>query len=413
MRNKRSLKGSLICVIFLLFVLQNPLQEVATPFSFFDEMITIGAMFWSLIKFSNKFKKTRLVESWRFKVVVTSFIIMMLGLLGNLIFQIQKIEYVFIDVVSFLKFFTPLFLGLTFTVDQIDCKTQRTISRICKVLLTVQLLLVVHDELFTPWFPYLSDYGRMRSLRLYYSNQTYLVAYSVFLIGVIMCFEGVTKNKFYLFAATICVLSSMRSKAFGFVAVMLILSGVIRKIKIKRPVLLGVLISPIILYVVKDKVILYFFTESHFSPRKMILEEGLKISLKYFPLGAGFGTYCSPGANLGNSPLYDVFGDYFQYMVESITDLYWGSLLGQVGIIGVFLYGYILVVVLKKVWSAQTVDKKMFFSGIGFLLYLIIASIGELSFASTYVIGYAFFIGLIINSCKKVEGKHEKDFTNF
>lgn len=405
----KSFHNFIICFVFVIFIFQNPLQTIAYPISLFDEMLTVLATIWGLAKLFGHLKGTKSVDRWRFKIVTLSIIIIIIGLLGNILFRIQRIEYIIIDIVSYLKFFAPLFLGWTFTVDQLDRKLKKTLSKICKVCIVVQFFLVLHEEFLTPWFPYLSDYGRIRSLRLYYDSQTYLVAYTIFLIGIVICFDGIKKNEMYLSAAVVCILSSMRSKAFGFIAAMIIVGFVINKIKIRRPVLLGVLISPIIIYLVKDKVILYFFTKSHFSPRSLILQEGLKIAIKYFPLGAGFGTFCSPGANLGGSPLYDVFGEYFQYMDKSITDFYWGSLLGQFGIISLIIYIYIVVLIVGKIWKIQFTDRRMFFSGIGFMLYLVIASVGELSFASTYVVGYSFFIGIVINSSKlKTGAKNEK-----
>lgn len=400
----------IIILFFILFLVQDPLGQYIGLLSYVDEFFTILCWVLLLLKIVGASSGVIRVRKWTFKIFCCVVLMLLLGIGGNFIWHYQSLKYITVDVLSYSKFFAGLALGLTLGEKSKEEWIQKKTVIICKCIAVIQFLLAVHEELFYPWFDYLRDGKILRSLKLYYSNQTYFVSYSVFLMALLLLLNAEDKfNKFYIFMLVVSVSLSMRSKAWGFLVVFGLVALVTKNIRIRHPFLFAGACIPLVVYVVREKLVLYFFTSSHYSPRRIILEDGIALAQKYFPVGAGFGTFCSPGAALGGSPVYNMLGTNYSvnYIAAAINDMYWGHLLGQYGFLGTIAMAAVLIILFCQIWKLQKRNRPQFLSACCLFIYIVIASFGESPFFAPYIIGFSFVLGLIL--AEKGNRKDEKD----
>lgn len=179
-----------------------------------------------------------------------------------------------------------------------------------------------------------------------------------------------------------------------------------RKISFKK---IALTITVLILFyvcfgsIINETYKLYFTDEYGVSARQALKDASYKIAKDYYPLGVGFGKYGSWYARVYYSEYY------YKYNLNHIygltpsdpgfaTDVFWPSILGETGIIGITLYVYILFILFKKMikFYNKTKDKQVktyvLFSSLS-LIQSLCESLGEPSFNSP---PQNIFLGLFI-----------------
>ena len=139
------------------------------------------------------------------------------------------------------------------------------------------------------------------------------------------------------------------------------------------------------------------------APRFLFYKYGLVTAQKYFPIGAGFGTFGSNIAAEQYSPLYIKYGFEGLFGMSAtdtsfLNDNYYPMLLGQIGIIGTIIVIFMLINIFKRVnmMKKEPLLNKVY--AITIIIYLVIHSLG-ISFVdhiNRRISGYN--IG-IINKC--------------
>lgn len=405
-------------VLFLLligFLIEDPLSQLIPIIGYYDEVATIIALLWVLKSWAKTDPLSHYyIQKWKFKLYSCILGIFILGILSNLLFGYQSFIYILIDQLAFLKFFGCLLAGMTFDFYSFGKRFAKKVVSILKILTVLQFVLILHESFFSPWFPYLRDFPPFRSMQLFYSNQTYLVAYSVFAIALLILFNGnVSSNKWYVALLSLAIISTMRSKGWGFLLIAFLIALGTKAFRIKHPYLFAGMCLPAVLFIAWEKIELYFFAAGRYSPRKIILLDSLRLANQHFPLGTGFATFCSPGAALGGSPIYENLGsNYTSGMIGSaINDMYIGYLIGQFGYIGFLFMLFIIGLLFSQIWKLQKIDRNMFLGGTFLILYLVIATLGESPFFAPYTIGFAFVIGILLGT-RREKINDEKDFVD-
>lgn len=400
------MKEKIVFILVILYMLQDPLGQIINAVNYLDEGFAILGLCILMIKVTKSFHRNIYCEKWLFRILLCLVLIIFLGICGNIAWGYQKMIFVLLDMISFMKFFVGLLVGYLFSVDQYSGEFKKKILWLCKIIVVSQFILTIHEQLFTPWFEYLNGWENIKAVKLYYSTQTYLVSYSVFCLAIFLLFCKSNREKIsYGIMTIIPIILTMRSKAWGFLVLFFIIILVTRKLWLKTPFGLGFFSLPMIIIVAWDKIKLYFWDSGHYSPRLIILQDGWALAQEHFPLGTGFGTFCSVGAAVGGSPIYDLLGlDYTsEYIAKSINDMYWGHLLGQLGFLGTIAMLAILVELIMAVWKLQLGQRDKFMSGICLIIYIIIASIGESPFFASYIMGFAFLLGGILRDTTNEE----------
>lgn len=399
MEKRVSVKEKLVFFLIVFYMLQDPLGQVIGIINYFDEVLVLVGAVVLLIEGIKHFHEDVYWEKWLIRILICFLLLIVIGICGNIAWGYQKKFYITLDIVAFMKFFVGLFLGYLFSINQCSRECKKWLVVLCKVVVWVQFVLTLHEQFFTPWFEYLDGFGSIKAVKLYYTTQTYLSAYSVFCMAVFLLLSEKSKERIcYVIMAALPIMLTMRSKAWGFLILFFVIAIVSKKVVFQTPIWVGGMAMPLVIIVAWDKIKLYFVDSNHYSPRLIILQDGLALAQEYFPIGTGFGTFCSVGAAVGGSPVYSMLGmDYTsEYIAKSINDMYWGYLLGQFGLLGMIAMLTIIFEMVMVTWKLQVQDRSRFLAGMCLVSYILIASIGESPFFASYIIGFAFLLGGIL-----------------
>ncbi|MGK0605899.1 hypothetical protein [Enterococcus gilvus] len=149
----------------------------------------------------------------------------------------------------------------------------------------------------------------------------------------------------------------------------------------------------------------YFFDPYHYSPRKIMLLDSLRLANRNFPIGTGFGSFGSEMAARYYSPLYYSLGYNNLHGLDgnanfsTLNDNYLAMLLAQLGWIGALLYYSIFFLIAKYSFCFKKNRQRLI--AISTIITYTIASIGSGSIKSSAgVIGFGF-LGVILSDKKK------------
>lgn len=400
----------LITGIYILFLLQDPLAGYwgISIFAQFDELLAIVSIFaifvqWARMHFRLTYRKSLI------RAISAFLSLALIGALSNLATQYQSLPYIILDVLTCSKMYVGLICACSLFPHGLTEKTKKSLSNITAFFICAYFVLAVHDFFLPPLFSVLYDggLGGLKCIALAYSNVTYLASYGIVLFSVLFLTRKY-QNHFVLLAllSSITVCLTFRSKAMGFLCCAWMLYLTLRKGNAKQTGNKLILAAPFVLagmlLIAWDKISLYFFTENHYSPRDILLNIAMDLAREHFPLGTGFGTFCSAASLSNISPIYGKYGyNYF----TAVYDMFWGCLIGQFGALGTICFVLSIIFIGFAIWKKQNKSKEAFFCGLFLFLYLCIASLGECSFFSPYSIGYGFLIGISIQEVEEVKNE--------
>lgn len=385
-------------ILFFILLLYDALAHNFSLFQYFEEIYTVIMV---IILMMNLFKKRAIQNSHVKKIFIIWGIFVLWGVLGNIFSGYQTLEGILLDMFNFSKFFICLFASFIICKGVRNRRYESTIVVVINIVTLILFFLVVHDSFFDPIYPYLADRYGTRSLKLFFSNQTYLAVTGVLLIVFQYCFgkDGLGKNIFIIMS-TIITLSTFRTKAIGFCGVALLIIFVFSKKKtlnLYKIWGIGIIVFGVAILLGWDYLEYYFFSGNQYSLRLLIWKNGLTLAENFFPFGSGFGTYCSLGSKINYSLAYDLLGMRNIYMRPAMYDMFWGTVVGQFGFGGAMIYVFLIIQVLFLLINFRS-DTKLFWASLLMCAYLFIASLGESSF-NTY---YACLMGTFLGYATKV-----------
>lgn len=321
-------------------------------------------------------KKSMLLYLW--------LIFLATGLLSMLLFRIQPLMLGLQDMI----FAVSRFMIGYFAVFIYLSKKKRDISKDilpwCKLITVILFFLSLHDIFFKPFF-IKGDYRYfIDSLMLMFQHQTYLAASaSALLIFLGYCNE---RNRLmpYMLMISFVDFMTLRSKALGFLAIYWILYIIIILLKNNNYYVI-IAVGALAGIAVGFSQLSTYYLNNNYNPRKVLLENGIKLANDYFPLGTGYATYGSALANQNYSPLYKILGfDQYYGLSEStrfyLSDNFWPIVIGQNGWIGFLIFILIIGLFLAISFRVIKVNKLSGMAMLGVLIYMGVASIAETSF---------------------------------
>ena len=188
----------------------------------------------------------------------------------------------------------------------------------------------------------------------------------------------------FIILALINMCSSMRSRAWGFALLYVILyyAFCIRKEKEFKW-----------WYLIPFALLIYFIAADQFSfyfsgdrARNVLLRYGILTAKNYFPFGSGFATYGTAIAQQNYSELYHIynFSAYWGLSAQHgsfLTDNYWPAVMAEFGFIGAGFMAVLIFKVIRKLvkMTDNPLSKTSVYFGFGTLL---LASLASSSFFS-------------------------------
>lgn len=379
--NKRNL-GPACLFTFLLFLMCledltgiAPLQML---FKHIDELMVLGCLVYLVLHIHYVFKKKRiLLYLW------LGF--MAIGAVSSLVFQYQSLIPSLIDalvvVSKFMVGYLAAYVYASLHKGGISCRLEGA----ARIITVVLFVIAVHDLLLPPLFP-LGEYRYFSySLVLMFPHSTYLAAAMATLLVLLGYTNQSNENIPYMVMASFVGMMTLRGKAIAFFAVywMLYISIMVFKNRNFLALLVGGGMSSVVIGF--EQISTYFLTSSRFSPRQILLKDGIHLAANHFPLGTGFGSFGSTIAAQYYSPLYTQLG-YTSYDGMSpnntsyLSDSFWPEIIAQFGFIGTVLF--VALVSLFLIYSIRKLRRNTMagFSMLAIMVNMLINSIAESSF---------------------------------
>ena len=245
-----------------------------------------------------------------------------------------------------------------------------------------------------------------RCFKFYYGNAGGFANSLYLVLLIFMAYSRFVKKtqlmKFLIFMALVSWALTFRSRGFLFILMFLLFYYliVVRKKELKIKVWSVVLLVSFSLYVTADQFDVYFNNEN--MPRAILLKGGVDTMCRFFPIGAGFGTYGTDVAVKYYSNLYRElhFDERWGFAPDNpkfALDSYWPAIFGQFGVIGVFVFVGLLFCwfkLVRKIGKGNVYSSQV---SLFIIVTQIFSSIATSTFFSPLTVGLVFFIPLLKN----------------
>lgn len=380
LRLKNFIPGCLFTLLLFIQCLEN-LTQVAvlqTLLKHLDELLVLAATAYLILHWRYLFQKKRLL---------TSFWLCFMGIGGisSLVFRYQPLMPALMDALVVVNKFMVGYLTAYLYSCQHPGYLYPRMNGAARILSVVLFALAIHDIFLPPFF----EPGEFRyfinSLVLMFPHQTYLAAACVTLLVLLGANNEKQQNLPYMLMATFVGMMTLRGKAIAFFGVYWVLYICILVFRNRHylALLVGGGLAAVI--VGMEQIILYFFTDSHYSPRSIMTSDSIKLMLQHFPLGTGFATFGSTLAESNYSPLYLQLGYADNYGMGPedamfLTDGFWPEIFAQFGVVGTVLFLVVLVLLFKSILKTLRCRSKAGFAMLMIFINMLINSTAESSF---------------------------------
>lgn len=348
-----------LLLLFVLSLFQMVLLHVIPLFTFFDEAITIWALY--IIITNYKFNANKRFD-W---MLIIMCIITIYGVICNYHFNYQtNIIPILNDIGNCFKVFIT-YIGASLYYCRLRKKKYDTFinqsGKLVLMLIAIMFPLCIANLFF--------DFGMRQDVRHGIPSFTFIYGGAAKLseiFTILMLFFTIylskqkslnIKNRTFIVMAFMVWAMTMRTRAILFIIWYLIMYWLIiykkQRIKINIwTISVGVILF---LLVCLDQIGIYMEGES--SARFFLLTNGIKTMIDYFPFGCGFGTYGTDVAAKYYSPLYVEYGMDKVYGLSPEDpkfshDSYWPAIMGQFGFLGIVLFiiliGLLFLDIMKK-----------------------------------------------------------------
>lgn len=390
----------MVCILYLLILFSNCLETHVPFINYFDEILVIGLLFLALFKIA--VLGTGVGALWNrydnmLAVLMAGFLF--IGILSSFFGEgmLSGIGMVK-DLMLVSKFFLCYLCGkLLFVTMDRDHLIDR-MRAITKFSIVVIFVCGVISLFFRTGMGDQIRFG-IRSYQFLYTHYTFLVYAEVIMIGVI-CSKNENGDGKYLVMALCTLLMTLRTKAvvFGCVCIVFFLfkkNG--REVKLYHYAAAGG-IGLVIAWGKIQEYLSYGFT---YNMRNGLYAAGVKLAVKYFPLGSGF---CTFGSNLSyayNRQMYDNIHltsyQGFDTGTPVLSDVFWPYIYGQFGIAGMIIYILMLVMVFYSMKEELREENSDRFQGVNMIfIYLILASMAEAMFTNNSGVFSAFLLSVCL-----------------
>lgn len=391
-------------ILLVFFLFQDPIGEALPGFQFFDEIesaILLLIICWSVL-----IKKRKLLDRYQKRYMRTFALLIIVGLIGNAISLYQNIIFILLDVFVHSKLTINLMMPNVLIDRKKTSKYEDTAWTVACIVSAILFTLIIRETFSEkPIWPYMSDRYGVRSLKLFFTNQTYLAQIGVVLLVIHYALgEKRYSGSFFCVIDMMISASTFRSKALGFIMVSAIIIFVIGKKKNLTKfniIIIGIILTFAAIAVGFEYLTIYYLSGNVSVTRLRILLGGISLAGMHMPFGTGFGTYCSLSAKLNYSLAYDVLGMQHIYLWESLYDNLWASILGQLGYLGVAIYIILILQLVILIMQIKEISIRKFWAGMLICIYFVIASLGEASFNAFYACFMGLLIGHLYNEVKR------------
>lgn len=242
-----------------------------------------------------------------------------------------------------------------------------------------------------------------------------IFAFCITLSALVFVFSSKmnTKNILIFFAILSVGIISGRSKFYAFYlfSILIWLYYYKKDIKIKAFDFLffGIILIGIII-ISFEKINMYFLDDESlkimwFNSRKVLYSVSFDIANLHFPFGNGFASFGSDASGRFLSETYNQYNliDQNGNLTIYISDAYFATILGQFGYIGIALFSFFWIYILKMIYSysLKANDKKLFILGISIVAFFLIESFSNTTFTQNRGLEMMMLLGFVLAELKQ------------
>lgn len=346
--------------------------------------------------------------------------IVVIGCLGNILSGILINKFaILIDIISTFKVVIAYYWIRMKKISSNEWdKIIKIIAKIMRFVLIIMAICYLGAILFQLPFFEKMRYGIPSYRFLFNAAGNYSkLFYLIIPILSADLYYGVTKKKiFSIVCALILWASTMRTRAIAYAVCYIIFAVwffIFRNKKAKTKINIHNLVplAAIGLIIGWEQIIFYFTNET--QARANLLKYAFVTLKRYFPIGAGFGTYGSDIATKYYSKLYEIYGFRNIYGMgyvhtNFLNDNNWPTIMGQFGVLGVICMVLLLYKLYTYMVNAVRTNKYFYFSTICMIAFLLTSSIASKSYFEFTSISIFLFHGVLVQR-EKVFAKYKSD----
>lgn len=398
-----SLESLWIIFATLFFSYERIFISYLSPLGYADEafaILTTVEVFVFILSRKRRFTRNE------YAVLLLLIIIVVVGVFGNIFVYVQKNVYLIgIDIVSTVKVFLSYYwirIKHMKTSDWDD--VIKGLAKVTRLLVIVMFIMyfvsyVVHTGMLAK-----GRYGLMEYRFLFNNpgNYSKLFYFIIPLLSADLYYKNNTYKKAVIIIALLLWLTTLRSRAFAFVAVYVIFIFWIFVLRAKKRktfsrfnILPLAIISILICW---NQISFYFTTET--QARYQLLKYAIITMQNYMPFGAGFGTYGSDIAVTNYSALYVKYGFTKIYGMgyvhaHFLNDNYWPMIIGQFGLVGLVATVFLIVLFYKNTQKKVSENKYFMVASFLMMIFLVASSLASKSYAEFSMMGIFMLHGIL------------------
>lgn len=405
-------------IITYLFVFQRALVGSISIFNYMDELFAIIVGMSLVAKTLSK--KVRLNADER-TILWLLILVCIIGAIGNAVSGLlTQPMYIVIDVISTVKVWLSYYaIVMTNWQRHVYDELIQLMAKWGRLLVWIMLFFMVLSQVVDIGMTASARYG-IRSFQFVYNvpgNFSKMFYFLIPLLTADLCYKSTLYKKIAIAGALVVWASTMRSRAFSFIAVFLLLAVFFftsngkkwgEKIRKKIKVAYIIPICVVAVAICWNQLVFYFTSDT--QARSVLLRFGIMTMVTYFPLGAGFGTFGSDVAATQYSPLYKKYGFNSIYGMRQgetyfLNDNYWPMVMGQFGFLGTMLILVALIKFMRMTINSTKENKYMYFSTFCALGFLLLSSVASKSYSEFSSICVFILIGIFVKRSRTVEEK--------
>lgn len=379
--------------ILFILVFQSVLEKYISFFAFFDELLAI--IFFLIGVYANGRKGRLSLKKNETGLTICVFTYCVLGFFSSVIYHYQSAITTtgafFVSIKWFLAFygFRQLYSGRYLRkINQVNIRVLELVTCLMGIYVLLTLTGMPNIYSFDGWD---------------------LCAKCVFMIGLFMC-NWEKKWISYSWIIVLWILIFLTGRSKGYAAVLLsaaIFIWVIhmgKEIRLREIIALGIVLA----VVVWEKIYIYFiWGAQHGYARSTLFLTSFKIANDYFPLGTGWGTFCSYYAAKEYSPVYFSYGisEHPELGVQTklyLQDAYWPAVIAETGWLGIVAILGVFLILFLEVKRLYRIDTKLYAAGMLLLIYMGITTIEETGFMQPVLMCIGILMAAIVGTRDRI-----------
>ena len=407
----------LLLVFFLTVYIYEFASSIFGFYKYTDEMLVL---FLAIISAVFLLKKEFTLLNKEKYILRLSFLLLIIGLIGNYLSEAQKIGYAMFDALLVFKFLIVYFSVriISSNTNEINYVIKGGYSTVYLLLFFFLFVAVIFDRTFSVFPIYDYRFGGIASTELFFGHPSrYAFAMQCLFILLLPLIRFGKRWIHLLLVVLILGSLSLRVKFFVFIPiavfVLIFLSSVKNKIAFNRKFFLILPLMFIGVFIIAGERIessFFLHDDGVIYARGALVTTGFDIATANFPVGAGFGSFASHVSAVSYSPIYY---DYDLDRVYGLTpdhpmfvsDTYIGLLLGQFGFSGFFVFVCILILffrILIDGFNSSLASRHYFIGGLLILTVLTFDSFSDTIFSQSRAIFPFVLIAVLVSKYQHI-----------